>query len=62
MLRHHDVAGNATTLPAANTFQRLLESIPRCFGIEQGQAPVATEGDEVQAMLVLITFGLGHSR
>lgn len=60
MLRHDDVADYAATVPAANTFQRLFEYVPRFFGIEQRHALVATEGDEVQAALVLVAFGLGH--
>ncbi len=55
VLRHHDVARDETSVPAANALQFLLERISGGDGIQQLPALVAAESDEVKAALVLVS-------
>ena len=56
MLRHHDISGDEAAVPAADTFQFALKGVSRApAGVQQFHPPIAAEGDEVQAALILIT-------
>jgi hypothetical protein len=62
MLRHNHVARDVVAVPAADTFQIMLERVSRANGIEQLHSPVTTERDEVQTFLTLVSDGLNvHS-
>ncbi len=55
VLGHDDVSRDKTTIPAADTLQFPLKHLSRCDWVKQFLALITTEGDEVQASLILIS-------
>lgn len=59
VLRHEDVGGYTETLLPAGLFEDLLNGVFCCGGVEEGLTLVATEGDEVEVVGLLVTFEAG---
>jgi hypothetical protein len=58
VLRHHDVTGDVAAIPTADSLEFSLQGLARYNRVEEWQPPIATEGDEMQAALLLVAFGL----
>ncbi len=59
MLGHEDVGGYAEALLFTDLFEDLLDCVFCCWGVEEGLALVATEGDEVELLGLLEAFQAG---
>ncbi len=56
---HDDVSEDLKLIPAAATFEFVLEDLFCVCGVEESQTPVATERQEVIATIVLVTLESG---
>ena len=56
MFRHHDIPDNTKPMSAANFIQDFHKLIPRLNRSKQRSSPIATEGDEMQIALSVMTF------
>jgi len=62
MFRHHHVAAHVAPVPAPHPFQFVLEYLS-CRRVQQLSPLITTEGNEMQATLVLVTLGFcPHTR
>ena len=59
VLRHEDVGDDGDALLSAGLFEDLQEGVFCCGGVEEGVTLVATEGDEVEVLALLIAFEAG---
>ena len=52
---HDDVADHVEPIAATGLLERALEDVLRVGSVEEGLAPVTSEGDEVETVRLLIT-------
>ena len=59
VLGHHDISCDVAAVPTPDSFEFAFESLPRCNGMQKRHPAITTEGYEMLALFVLVTFGLG---
>ena len=63
VIRHDDVTSQGKTVAVTHFSENLDKQIPGTNGGQEGQAPIATAGDEMQmtqAVATMQTFRHGH--
>ena len=58
MFGHDHVTADVTPIPTAHPFEFTLERFSHSGTIEQRHPAITAKRDEVQAVLMLVTFGL----